>query len=206
MGSKLYVHIDESGDPGFNFAKGSSRFFVIAAIITKEKEHEKIENYLQTLKNQLHFKQSTEFKFRKTRKDVREKFFKQIIEVDFKAAIICKEKTEIKDKRFTGNARLFYNSIILDAIRQISKEYKNRKLYIVIDGQEKKTYRKTVKTYIRKNSNTEIDLSYHDSKDDLLIQLADMVAGAVSFSKKTDIGSDKYVKSVKKKIITPKGY
>ena len=65
----MLVFIDDSGDPGFNFKKGSSRFFIIAAVIfNDELEAEKTAVSIKELRRKLNFPDDVEFKFNKSRK------------------------------------------------------------------------------------------------------------------------------------------
>jgi len=73
---------------------------------------------------------------------------------------------------------------------------------IYLDGSGGKNYRRRVASYFRKSLNkTDSRVSEFklvDSETDVLIQLADMVAGAIR--KKYDSGKDDYFKLFKNKI------
>ena len=79
--------------------------------------------------------------------------------------------------------------MILRAIGPVLVESSNA--LIIIDGEGGSSYRRNVKTFFRQNlpKNAIKQLRYRDSKNDDLIQLADMVAGSVNKS----LSGDKYI-------------
>jgi len=65
----MQVFIDDSGDAGFKINKGSSRFFVISAVIfSDDLEIEKTALEIKKLKRELRFPDDIEFKFNKSNK------------------------------------------------------------------------------------------------------------------------------------------
>ncbi len=76
---------------------------------------------------------------------------------------------------------------------------------IRLDGHEDRAYKKAASTYFRQQANPRSsvikDMKFVNSKNDNLIQLADMVAGSIlrsTQSNKTD--KDEYLKVIKKQI------
>ena len=64
------VFIDDSGDPGFSFDKGSSRFLVLVAVMFNNVEESKIAHlFIKDLKTSFNLKSDLEFKFNKLNKD-----------------------------------------------------------------------------------------------------------------------------------------
>jgi uncharacterized protein YqkB len=75
----MLVFIDDSGDAGFKFEKGSSEFFVISAVIFDDSlEAEKTAISIKELRRELFKRDDVEFKFNKSRKTIRIKFLESI--------------------------------------------------------------------------------------------------------------------------------
>ena len=178
----MLVFIDDSGDPGFKIDRGSTRFFVIALVIfNDELEAEKTAVSIKELRRSLNFSDNTEFKFHKSRNDVREKFLKAISKFDFKFRCVVVDKTLIKSELLRGDKSSFYRFFIKTAIEH-SPNIVNAK--IKIDGSGDREFRKSFLSYLKKElngDNTKIikNCKLVDSKENVLIQLADMVAGSV---------------------------
>ena len=185
----MLVFIDDSGDPGFKIDRGSTRFFVIALVIfNDELEAEKTAVSIKELRRSLNFSDNTEFKFHKSRNDVREKFLKAISKFDFKFRCVVVDKTLIKSELLRGDKSSFYRFFIKTAIEH-SPNIVNAK--IKIDGSGDREFRKSFLSYLKKElngDNTKIikNCKLVDSKENVLIQLADMVAGSVHRSLNKD--------------------
>ena len=68
------MYIDDSGDGGMKFGKGSTRFLVMAACVFDDtRQIELLDQKVSDLSQQLHRK--TEFKFHKTKKNTQENVF-----------------------------------------------------------------------------------------------------------------------------------
>jgi hypothetical protein len=68
----MLVFIDDSGDPGFKFDKGSSTHFVIACIVFDDNlDAEETALKIKRLRRSLGWRDDHEFKFNKASKDIR---------------------------------------------------------------------------------------------------------------------------------------
>jgi hypothetical protein len=78
----MLVFIDESGDPGFKLARGSTPVFVAALVAFKESgEAKSCCAAIDALAVRLRF--GGEFKFSGSRPEIRDAFFKAILSFDF---------------------------------------------------------------------------------------------------------------------------
>ncbi len=174
------IFIDDSGDPGFKFRQGSSRFFIIACIIFNDPiaaEYAAVN--LKLLKEQLGWKQEREFKFHRTNDKLKQLFFDAARKYNFKIHAIVVDKTKITKPDFK-KSESFYSFVIQKVLDNYSDMHLAR---ISLDGSGNKNFRKKSTAKIRKATNKQshrmVEFRLVDSKDSVLIQLADMVAGAI---------------------------
>ena len=195
----MIIAIDDSGDPGLKMDKGSSSYFVIvAAVFLTDHDAEatalKIERFRQALK----WREHHESKFRKTSPEIRKAFLSEINSCNFvlSVAVVDKANTNV-DIPSNRDASSLYNTVILRAISQVLDESTNAR--VLIDGEGGSSYKRNVKTFFRQNlpKNAIKQIRYRDSKNDVLIQLADMVAGSVNRSL---TGDKEYLSIIKRHI------
>lgn len=181
--SLMLVFIDESGDPGFKIGKGSSPVFVIAMIIFDDTlEAEKASLAIKELRRKLKVSDLFEFKFSKTNHTFKRAFFEAIKNFKFRVRAIAVTKEIIYSQKLRTEKENFYNFIVMQILKQ-SKTIKRAKLRF--DSRGEKALRDELRIYLsrqldNKRKNIFIDLKFVDSKQNTLIQLADMVAGAIA--------------------------
>ena len=196
------IFIDDSGDPGFKFNRGSSHLFVIACVIFNSKiSAEYTSASIKFLKERLGWKQEREFKFHRANDKQKKLFFDTIKKQDFIIRAIVVNKNTITNKSLQ-NSESFYSQII----KMVLDNYKNMKLArISLDGSGNKSFRKKstaeLRRAINKNNYRMVDFRLVDSKDDVLIQLADMIAGAINakYDKSKRLKHD-YIRMIKNRI------
>lgn len=178
----MLIFIDDSGDPGFRIEKGSSAVFVIALVIFKDTlEAEKTSLAIKELRRKLKISDFYEFKFNKTNKKFKNVFFNTINSFSFKIRAIVVDKKLIYSPRLRNYKENFYNYIIMQVLKN-SNKIKNAKLRF--DKRGEKTLRDQLRVYLSReldNKNKKVfrDLKFVDSKQNTLIQLADMSAGSI---------------------------
>ena len=186
----MLVFIDESGDTGLKIEKGSSRYFVIALVSFEENEEAiACDQRIELLKRELKLSGDFEFKFSKLRKEQRIKFFEAVLPYSFFYFGIVINKDQ--DKLYGDGFKIkesFYKyacSLVFENAKPYLKE-----ATIIIDGSGSRQFKQEFKAYLRKKVGTSIikKVKIQSSHTNNLIQLADMIAGAVyrSFTKKGD--------------------
>ena len=174
------IFIDDSGDPGFKLKRGSSQLFVIACIIFDSPiSAEYTAASLKMLKEQMGWKQEREFKFHRANDEQKRLFFTTVKKHDFKIRAIVVNKEKIAEPNLK-KSESFYSYVI----QKVLDDYKGMKMArISLDGSGNKNFRKKSTTKIRqtinKGSRRMTEFRLIDSKDSVLIQLADMAAGAI---------------------------
>lgn len=178
----MYVFVDESGDAGLNIAKGSSKLFVVACcVFSQPKDVEEAAEKIRSLRSELKWHQKEEFKFSKTRLPVQLQFLELARTFDFFVRSIVIDKSSFSADYLRPDKNSFYNFAIQQVLADSIGTISNAKL--LIDGKAPREYVSATKKYFNsqlKSGEMLIDkLKFVDSKGDQLIQLADMVAGAI---------------------------
>ena len=202
MKNKTIVFIDDSGDTGFKFDKGSTTFFVISAIIFDDMlEAEKAAVAIKTLRRKLKFPDETEFKFNKSKKEVRIKFLETVTSFKFKIRSIVFDKRLIRSNELKENKNSFYSYAIKSLLKNSNNSILNAS--IKLDGSGDRMFKRSFTSYLRKNLNCKEkkildNFKFVDSKKDVLIQLADMIVGSIRRSHEE--GDSDYKKIIKRHI------
>lgn len=180
----MLIFIDDSGDPGFKIDKGSSKTFVICCVIfDDELEAEKTAVKIKEFRRKLKFSDFYEFKFNKSSKKIREGFLKTVIDCKFRFRAIVMPKDIIISEELKNSKESFYNYTIKMVLKHSFGTIKNAK--IRLDGHGNRIFRRELLTYLRKHLNTKErkiieNIRFRDSKQDVLVQLADMIAGSIN--------------------------
>jgi hypothetical protein len=198
----MLVFIDESGDSGLKLESGSSDFFIITLIVFNENpEAEIADARVQSLKASIGMPEHFEFHFNKIKSAFREAFMAGICNCDFFYFSIV-----INKRKLTGEGFKYKDSFYKYACRLVFENAKPHlnNATVVIDGSGSREFKRQLGTYLRKQINNKNGDSRYigkvkiqDSEKNNLLQLADMVCGAVarSYSGKADANTyRKYIK------------
>lgn len=195
----MLIFIDDSGDPGFKINKGSSTHFVIAMVIFHDHlEAEKTAITIKELKREFKMHPASEFKFSKSRKEIKTRFLIDINSHDFDIRCLVVDKKIVRSSELKNNRDKFYGYFIKEALKQNKTSIINAN--IKIDGGGDRIFRKSFMTYLRKELNNDdtkliTNCKLVDSKKNVLVQLADMIAGSInrSYSSKSDSSAYKAI-------------
>lgn len=171
--------MDESGDCGFKFDSGSSNFFVLVVVYIIDDGDDKISEAIEKLKIQHNFTENFEFKFSRSNEKLRKEFFQIIakLPIEYKAIIV--EKSKINSPILRHQPQQLY----CETARMLF--YDNNppleKAVLLIDEAVAKIHHKefnwVLKNYLSKNTISKI--KQKSSKKEIMIQVADMIAGAI---------------------------
>lgn len=200
----MLVFIDDSGDAGFKLDKGSSKHFVIACVIFDDNlDAEETALKIKRLRRTLKWRDDHGFKFNKANKQIRLAFLNEVKGCTFRVRAIVADKSIIRSPELRSNKTKFYNYMIKEVLSKSAGSIKNGS--IRLDGHEDRAYKKAATTYFKQQASPRggviKDMKFVNSKNDNLIQLADMVAGSIlrtTQPSKTD--SDDYLKIIKKRV------
>lgn len=199
----MLIYIEDSGDPGLKVKRGSSKVFVLVMVIFEDDlDAEEMALKIKRLRQELKKNENFEFKFNKCSKRFRIRFLSVVSPFKFRARALVIFKDRVDAKRIKSK-QSFYNLAIGLLLKYNKNTLKNAKLRL--DGKGEREFRKRLLTCLRKElkgAERKVikNLRFRNSKNDVLVQLADMIAGSVnrSFSSKKDAKA--YFDIIKKKI------
>lgn len=174
----MLVLIDESGDPGFKLVRGSSSHFVVAMVIFKDfAEAERASAAIAALRAKLQLK--AEFKFSKSHDHVKDQFFNCVCGYRFSVRAIVVDKSVIYRDSLRERKDLFYNYFVQMLLRHDDGVLHDAR--VKIDGSGDRRFKDELNGYLRRQlAGGQIkSIKFAESHRDNLIQLADMVAGAI---------------------------
>ena len=178
----MLVFVDESGDCGMNRKVGSSALFVVTAVLFFENIDANIcDEAIKKLKEECLKKR--EFKFNKCSNDLRRKFFSHIDGKDFLyvAFVFNKAKMYGPGFKFKDPFYKYCCKLLFESAKSYLKE-----ATITIDRSGDRTFRKQLENYLKNKINIESQtikkVKTEPSHSNNLLQLADMVCGAVARS------------------------
>lgn len=202
----MIIFIDESGDAGFKTQRGSSKFFVIALVIfDNELEAEKTAIKIKDFKVALGKPLNYEIKFNNLKKSDKLDFLEIIKTCKFRVRAIVVSKEKVYSTNLRTDTKIYYNFFLRQVLEHNNATIKDAKLRL--DGFGERKFKKAMGSYLRQSLNGRIrnkvmnNLKFVDSKNSVLIQLADMVAGSIHRSYQEEKYDSKIYKEVIKKRI-----
>jgi hypothetical protein len=182
----MLVFIDESGDPGKTPGPSCSRFFTVTLVIFHDyDEAEKTEKCIAQLRKELRVAEQFEFHFSKLKHEWRERFLKAVSRYKWLYVSVVINKAELYGPGFAVPDS-FYKYTCGRAFELVQPQLRNA--IVVIDSSGNRGFREELKAYLRKRLTTPHatgeppikKLKMEESHRNNLLQLADMVCGAVS--------------------------
>jgi len=151
-------------------------------IFKDELEAEKTAVAIKEFRRSLKFPDEMEFKFHKSSSKIKEQFLKIINKFDFSVRYLVVDKRIIRSQELKSNKNSFYSYAIKMVLQYSNDEILDAK--IKIDGSGDRVFRRNFITYLRKHLNSEQrkimkNCKLVDSKENVLIQMADMIAGSI---------------------------
>jgi len=195
----MLVFIDESGDPGLKIERGSSRYFTVGLVAFEDNDEAlACDKRIDLLRRELRLLQDYEFHFHSNSNRVREAFFRAVLPYQFFYYGIVINKKNLFGKGFK-NKESFYK-YATGLLFENAKEKLERAI-IVIDESGRELFKYQLASYLRKKLNS---LNRHriykvkmqDSKRNNLLQLVDMISGAVNKSLNKDKKDNKRFRNI----------
>ena len=180
----MLVFIDESGDPGFKVARGSSPIFAVAMVLFETaQDAQATERVIQTAMSEL--RAWPEFKFNKSSNQVRDDFFQAVRSCPFLVRAIVVQKGMIYSPHLMTDKEDFYRFFI--RLMMTHDDGMLSDAHVVIDGSGDRQFKRMLKHALGKQVGDRLkSLRFGNSRNDQLVQLADMCVGAIARSYRAD--------------------
>ena len=180
------AYIDECGSFGFDFnLDGTSKYYVLCAVVVDNTKIDELHLAVENIKRANGF-QNTEMKSSKIGSDNsrRARIISQILQIDFHIMLLIADKERFKE----GSPLTEYKKSFIKYLHQRLYNllyHAYPKLKIIEDETGTTEFQASFKQYVadmRPNFNlfNDYDFSYTDSKDELLVQLADLIGGSIN--------------------------
>ena len=199
---KQLVFIDDSGDPGFKNTS-SDNFIMAAAVFIEPKVADRLSKSIADYQRSLGWRADEEFKFSKDRKKIIAELLTIVCRYDFDIYAVYINKKKIGNLARIIDQKKLYSWTIAELLKTIPLN--NAK--IKIDGLSSKQNMQKVISYLRQElgKTTKVEIKFEDSRNNNLIQLADLIAGSINRSlNKEKADANKYIRIFKEKIRTLK--
>lgn len=182
--------IDECGSFGFDFSKeGTSKYYILCAVIVEDSKLPALHDSINEIKKNNGFA-GTEMKSSRIGTDNkrRSRIISQLLlqPIEFKViGMIADKQRFIKDSPLTEYKKSFIKYLHQRLYDSLYHVYP--KLKIIEDETGSTEFQESFKTYVanrrpERNLFNDYDFDYCDSKDELLVQLADLVGGSINRS------------------------
>ena len=171
---------DESGDASLNFAKGASRYFVLTLVATQDADG--LRSVLRDLRSRANLPENFEFRFNDLASSkILAKAMSALQDADFMAWAMVVDKTTLpKIARDIWDTGLYFYFLV-DLVNRIPIQYRSKGTLILDEVGSANTalvkLKRTFKTHGIRHEFSRIFIRRSRSED--LIQVADLVAGAI---------------------------
>lgn len=180
----MLAFVDESGDPGFKFERGSSAYFAVSLVVFNEPEDANdLDKRIDLLRKELGLPANYEFKFNKCSREIKLQFLSACKPYNFFFFGLLIDKKALTGKGFQFKEPFY--KYLTQLVFQNAKEHLEEAT-IIIDGSGSRDFRKSLEGYFKKkiNSGTGLQaikkIKIQDSHRNNLLQVADMVVGAMA--------------------------
>jgi hypothetical protein len=179
-----YAFMDEYGDSGLNIDKqGTSTHFIVTAIIVEENSLSKLEAEVEAVRAK-HFGPG-EIKSSNvgSNHERRKRIIADISKIDFSFFAIVVDKRKILRESGLVFKQSFYKYLNNLVHKELRKAYPS--LCMISDQHGSKEFMEGFRKYVMEKANPNLfdfyDFGFNDSKNSVVIQLADFVCGTLSY-------------------------
>jgi hypothetical protein len=186
----MLVFVDESGDAGMKLEAGSSPFFVVTAVLFEDHEEATAcDRHINEVRQQLGLRSHKEFHFTSDTPAIRQHFLRQVSSYEFFYFAVVLNKRRLWGPGFRYKAP-FYKYTVNLVFQNMRPHLADAT--VVIDRSGDRDFRRQLAPYLRKKIGERKGqpriirkVRAERSHGNNLIQLADMICGAVARSFQT---------------------
>ena len=187
----MLVFVDESGDTGLKLGQGSSNFFTVVLVVFEENdEAQAADARIALLRRELRKPADFEFHFKENSDSVRQAFLEAMVRYNFFYFAFVVNKQALYTDSLPTTAAFYHYACGL--IFESAKPYLDNAL-VKIDASGGRKFQRQLAAYLKTKINTSGAATRHidsvtanDSRRSNMLQLADMVCGAVARSYRAD--------------------
>ena len=187
----MLVFVDESGDTGRKVGAGSSELFTIVLVYFEdENEAQATDDRISMLRRELNKPANFEFHFQDNSDQIRQAFFEAVVPFNFFYLGFVINKAMLYAEAFSTK-NLFYNWVCGTVFENAKPYLDNAK--VKTDSCGNREFQRLLAAYLKQRINDRNATVCHikkvtpqDSRTNNLLQLADMVCGAVARSYRAD--------------------
>lgn len=201
MAIAMLIFMDESGDTGFQFSKLSSKYFVLTIVIFDDLlDAEKANEGIKELRKELKLPESLEFKFSTgTSNKVKHAFLHKLSKYNFRYRSVVIDKALLAKREPLHPKDNLYMLVADQLFLRDDTRIKNASVFV---DRITKSFVDDFNVYLKRRLNTRLEkiigrMKHQDSRSNNLLQLADMVCGAIY--RKYNRSDDKFYKLIKKR-------
>ncbi|MCD7803146.1 MAG: DUF3800 domain-containing protein [Clostridiales bacterium] len=200
------AYIDEFGSFGFDFSsEGASKYYILCAVVVENKNIDKLHSSMVEIKESNGFS-NAELKSSKIGHNYkrRSRILTQLLTIEFRVVLLIANKQKFaEDSPLTNYKKSFIKYLHQRLYTLLYHTYP--KLKIIEDETGSSEFQTSFRNYVQSNRPqqnllNDYDFDYIDSKDELLVQLADMVGGSIGHAL-SDTDSPNYMEMLKGKIM-----
>ena len=191
----MLVFVDEYGDTGLKMGQGSSAFMAVVLVIFQDAESaEEANARIARLRTEIYKPAGFEFHFKENSHAIREAFFRAVAPLRFHYTGLIADKTRLQSAGYSfGEA--FYRDVCGQVFDHAADLLQNAS--VRIDRSGGFTFRQELASFLKKRLNEPNyasprirEVSMPMSKNDNLIQMADMICGAIARSIRVERQND----------------
>jgi disulfide oxidoreductase YuzD len=197
----MLVFVDESGDPGLKLDEGSSKYFIVTLVLFEDDdEADSADLRINLLRRELNLSSRFEFHFSENKSRIRTAFLHAIEPYNFFyfSIVINKEKLYGKGFKFKESFYKYACGLVFENAKQYLYQ-----AVVVFDGSGSKDFRQQLHRYLKRKVGDE-DKSYsyikkvkiQDSSTNNLIQMTDIICGAIRRSFRSDSKHDQQYRNI----------
>ena len=204
VSSKIHVFLDESGAFGFNFnSSGCASYFIIAAILVDEKDLSELLIQVEDIRKK--YFQQGEIKSKNSNHKRRKLILSKLLELPFSVAYFVVDKRQIfEESNLRKYKKTFYKFLYQFFYHQLVSKIANISIHADEIGcsddlaEFKRYYYKQNESYQLFN---ELDFAFDNSKESLMVQVADFFAGTAALCYEQKNNGIDYLSIFKKRIL-----
>lgn len=180
---KRLAYIDETGSFGFDFStEGASKYYILTAIVVDADKMAKLHTDFEEIKKNNGLA-NTELKSSNVKEGRRDRIMSQLIPLEFNIVLFIADKQKFyEDSPLTKYKPVFIKNMDNRIYSMLYGAYP--KLGIMMDQVGWPEFQESFKKYVeerRRQTNlfNQYDFDFVDSKDEILIQMADFIGGTI---------------------------